>query len=100
MQIIPIQAVENQAVTVTLAGQACQINLYAKLYGLFADLYVSNTLVIGGTLVLDRNRLVRSTYLGFIGDLIVYDTQGTNDPSFDGLGSRYMLAYLEASELR
>jgi hypothetical protein len=99
MQIIPIQAVESQAVTVTLAGQVCQINLYSKLYGLFADLYESNALVVGGILVLDRNRLVRSTYLGFIGDLIVYDTQGTDDPTYDGLGSRFLLAYLGADEL-
>lgn len=99
MQIIPVQAIENQAITVTLAEQACQINLYAKLYGMFADLYVSNALVVGGALVLDRNRLVRSAYLGFIGDIIVYDTQGTSDPTFDGLGSRYLLAYLEAGEL-
>jgi hypothetical protein len=99
MQIIPLQAVPSQAVSVTLAGQNCQINLYAKLYGMFADLYVSNALVVGGILVLDRNRMVRSTYLGFVGDLIVYDTQGANDPAFDGLGSRYLLAYLEADEL-
>jgi hypothetical protein len=99
MKIIPTQPVKNQAVTVTLAGQSCQINLYAKLYGMFADLYVSNARVTRGVLVLDRNRMVRSVYLGFVGDLIVYDTQGTSDPTYDGLGSRYLLAYLEADEL-
>lgn len=99
MQIIPLQAVPNQAVTVTLAGQNCQINVYAKLYGLFVDLYVSNVLVVGGVLALDRNLVVRSTYLGFVGDFCLIDTQGTSDPVYDGLGSRYQLAYIEASEL-
>ena len=99
MQLIPIQATPNQAVTVTLAGQSCQIDLYANLYGLFADLYIANQLVVAGTLVQDRNLLVRSTYLGFVGDLCVIDTQGTSDPTYDALGTRYRLAYIEADEL-
>lgn len=99
MQIIPIQAEPNQAITVTLANQACQINVYQKLYGLFVDLYVSGALVVAGTPALDRNLIVRSTYLGFAGDLVFIDTQGTDDPTYTGLGSRFQLAYVEASEL-
>lgn len=99
MQIIPIKALPNQAVTVTLAGQNCQVNIYQKLYGLFLDLYVNNTLVIAGALALDRNLLVRSAYLGFVGDLTFVDKQGTSDPTYDGLNSRYFLAYIAQSEL-
>lgn len=99
MQLIPIQAEPNQSVTVGLANQRCQINLYSKLGRMFADLYVADSLVVAGTLVLDRNLLVRSAYLNFVGDLCVIDTQGTNDPTFDGLGARYQLAYIENSEL-
>ena len=99
MQIIPIQAVENQAITVTLAGQPCQINVYQKLYGLFVDLYVSDALIVSGTPALNVTRIVRSDYLGFVGDLIFIDTQGFDDPAYDGLGFRFHLAYLEASEL-
>lgn len=99
MQIIPTQAVPNQAITVTLAEQSCQINVYQKLYGLFVDLYVLDTLIVAGAPALNLNRIVRSTYLGFVGDLIFIDTQGADDPSFTGLGTRFHLAYLEASEL-
>lgn len=99
MQVIPIQPLANQAVNVTLAGQNCRINVYQKLYGLFVDLYVDEVLVIAGTPALNLNRIVRSIYLGFVGDLIFIDTQGADDPKYTGLGTRFHLAYLEASEL-
>ena len=37
--------------------------------------------------------LVRSAYLGFIGQLAFFDTQGTSDPDYSGLGTRYQLVY-------
>ena len=40
-----------------------------------------------------------SSYLGFVGDLMFSDTQGTSDPSSPGLGTRYLLMYIEASDL-
>jgi len=43
--------------------------------------------------------LVNDVYLGFSGDLEFVDTQGTDDPTFDGLGTRYQLVYLEPSDL-
>jgi hypothetical protein len=99
MQIIPTQAVANQAITVTLAGQTCQINVYQKLYGLFVDLYVADVLLVAGTPALNVTRIIRADYLGFSGDLIFIDTQGADDPAYTGLGSRFHLAYLEQSEL-
>jgi hypothetical protein len=99
MQTIPLQPVPNQTLMVQLAGQTCQINVYQKFYGLFCDLYVANTLIIAGVLCENLNRIVRSLYLGFVGDLGFYDTQGTSDPDYAGLGSRFLLIYLEASDL-
>lgn len=99
MQVVPLQAVENQAVKVTLGEQSCQINIYQKRTGLFVDLYVDDVLVIAGTLALNRNKLVRSTYLGFVGDLAFADTQGNDDPTYTGLGARFQLVYLEAADL-
>lgn len=99
MQIIPIQSVPAQTFSVQLAGQNCVINIYQKNYGLFVDLYINGTLIIGGVIAENINRIVRSVYLGFTGDLIFIDTQGTSDPYYVGLGSQYLLAYLEESDL-
>ncbi|PBC01726.1 hypothetical protein [Mesorhizobium sp. WSM3860] len=99
MVIIPLQAVPNQAVGVTLDGQVSQISLYQKNTGLFIDLYVDNVLVIGGVICQNLNRIVRSLYLGFSGELLFIDNQGDTDPYYTGLGTRYSLAYVSASEL-
>ena len=99
MQIIPVQALESQTLGVTLDNQNCSINIYQKNYGLFLDLSVSNALVIGGVICLDEVRIVRNTYLGFVGDLAFYDTQGTDDPVYTGLGARWQLLYLEEADI-
>ena len=99
MQIIPIADTYSQTLTVTLAGLSCRIALYTKSTGLFCDLYVNDTLIIGGVICLDRVKIVRGAYLGFIGDLMFADIQGAAEPSSAGLGSRFMLCYLEVGDL-
>lgn len=99
MQIIPIQAVPNQSVKAQLGNQPCRIAIRQTGFGLFADLYVNEVLLVAGVPCLDRNRIVRSAYLGFSGDIMFTDTMGTEDPTSDGLGTRFQLCYLDASEL-
>lgn len=98
MQIVPLQAVPNQAVSILLGGQNCQINVYSKAGALYLDLYVDNILIVGGVTCQNLNRIVRSKYLGFVGDLGFIDNQGSSDPTYEGLGSRFSLAYLETTD--
>lgn len=99
MLTIPIQATPAQSLSTVLGGQNCQVNIYQKSTGMFLDLSVSNSPIISATICLDRVRMVRETYLGFVGDLVFVDTQGTSDPVYTGLGARFVLLYLEASDL-
>jgi hypothetical protein len=103
MLIVPLQPVPNQAVSITLANQLCQINVYQKGANLYLDLLVNNVPIIVGTICENLNRLVRSLYLGFSGDLAFIDNQGSSDPIYTGLGpttdARYSLAYIEAGDL-
>lgn len=96
---IPLQAVPSQTFSVNLDGQDCQINLYSKFGTLYTDVYVNNAVIILGVQCQNGNRIVRSQYLGFIGDLIFVDTQGEDNPTYDGLGSRYLLEYLTTDDL-
>lgn len=97
---IPLQAVSNQTLTVTLNNQVCQINVYWTAYGLFLDLYVSGTFIIGGVICQNENVIVRNSYLGFSGDLMFYDNTGAgNDPVYTGLGTTYSLIYLTPTDL-
>ena len=99
MLSIPLQAVPSQTLAVALNGQNCQINLYTTLWGLFLDLYVNNIQIVSGVICQNNNRIVRSTYLGFVGDLLFADMQGNTDPVYTGLGARYQLLYLSPSDL-
>ena len=107
MVIIPLQPIPNQTLTVTLNDQVTQLNVYQTIGGLFIDVLVNNVLIIGGVICQDLNRIVRSLYLGFSGDLVFVDSQPEivygetvySDPYYSGLGSRFNLAYLTPEEL-
>lgn len=97
---VPLNAVPSQTFGIVLAGQNCQMAVYQKTTGLYLDLIVNGTPILntmrcveGARLLLDRQ------YLGVIGDFGFIDTQGNSDPDYTGLGSRWQLLYLEASDL-
>lgn len=99
MMTVGLQAVKSQTISVTLAGQNCIIRLIQRASFIYMDLTVNGTPVLQGVPCLYGNKIVRYSYLGFSGDLVFIDNQGESDPTYDGLGSRYLLYYLEASEL-
>lgn len=106
--VIPTTINPYQIITTSLGGQGCTINLYTKsifvpksspvlpipapplsspappayenVNPVFLDLYVGTTLIIGGVLALNNVPIVRDAYLGFLGDIMVIDTQGEEDP--------------------
>jgi hypothetical protein len=91
--VIPLQAVPAQTLTCQLMGQNTQINVYQKTTGLFVDVGLDNALIIAGVLAYDRNRIVRDVYRGFSGDIAFWDSQGTDDPYYTGIGIRWFLGY-------
>jgi hypothetical protein len=92
--IIPLVDSPNQILYVALGGQQCRIELSQSDYGLFINLYVNDSLIVGGVQCHNLNKIVRDGYLGFIGDLAFHDTQGASDPASPGLGTRYILYYV------
>lgn len=99
MQIIPLQPVPAQTLSVLLAGQQCKISVYQKTTGLYIDLSMGGALVVSAVLCRDRQRIVRQAYHGFAGELSFADTQGKSDPDYTGLGGRFLLTYIEAAAL-
>lgn len=112
--IVPVTPVPAQTLNVTLADQACRINIFTKhlnvpdhlpgdivtdppvfytIDPIFLDLYLNDVLVLGGVLCLNNVGIVRNPYLGFVGDLSFTDVQGDEDPRYDGLGVRWLLNY-------
>ncbi len=94
--IVPLLATPSQTLSVRLGGQACKVHVYAKATGVYLDLYAADVLVVGGVACRNGVRVVRDAYLGFTGDLAFVDTQGDEDPQYAGLGSRWILSYVDA----
>jgi hypothetical protein len=99
MLIIPLDATPSQIVQTTLAGTFCRFSVYQKSTGLFMDFSAANALVIAGAACLNRRRIVRDAYLGFVGDLMFADLQGSDDPVYTGLGTRWLFAWLSPADV-
>lgn len=100
MLLVPLQAVPAQTFSVQLGNQNVNLTLRQLSTGLYMNIEVDTTEIVGLVLCENLNRIVRSLYLGFKGDFFFYDTSGDGyDPFWTGLGSRFLLYYIEASEL-
>lgn len=113
MMIIPLSNVASGILQFVVAGQNCQMSVYTNDGYDYADPtlstskeYVAIDFAYNGIQVtstqncLNRKRLlINRQYLGFVGDFMFVDIQGTDDPQFEGLGTRWLLLYLETSDL-
>lgn len=99
MKEVPLIDADAQSFFTSLGGQQCRIELRQRSTGLYLDVRVEDTPIVLGVACRNLVRVVRDDYLGFIGDLVFFDTQGSNDPVSPGLGSRFLLQYLEPADL-
>jgi hypothetical protein len=99
MMIVPTQALPNQSLQVQLGGQAVTLNIVQFAYGMFMTVTLGTNIIAASVISQNLNRIVRYAYLGFIGDFVFVDTQGTEDPIYTGLGSRFLLVYLSPADL-
>lgn len=96
---VPLQAVPNQTLTVSLGGQNVQLAIRQNGANLYFDLLSNLNPIVRARICRDRQRiLIGSHYRGFIGDFAFVDLRGSDDPFYSGLGDRWQLYYLEASE--
>ena len=102
MVVVPLQPLPNQTLQAQINNQPCTISVFQFNYGLFFSLFVGSTPIVLSVICRNLNRLVRDLYLGFSGDFIFVDTQGSDDPDYLGLGgptARYQLVYLSPDNL-
>ena len=118
MGILPLNPQPAQSLQAVLGpnSQQCQISVYTKtgyVYtddpvqslttpgtNLYFDLTVNGTVITTCAICLNRNRLlINRQYFGVVGDFVFVDTQGDSAPQYQGLGSRFLLVYLDADDL-
>lgn len=92
MSVIPVAPVPNQMLSVQLGGQVCEIAIRQKPSGLYLTLWADDVLIMSSILCL--NAVPMSVeYSKFPGSLMFFDMNGSSDPEYSGLGSRYQLRY-------
>lgn len=62
---------------------------------LYCDLAINGVPAWYGKPCLNQTALNWYNYQGFHGQLLFFDTQGTSDPAWAGLGTRYQLMYFD-----
>ena len=82
-----------QSLAVPLNGALATLTFAQKLTGVYATIALGNTAIASNVLCRDGAKLLNGQYLDFPGDFAFLDTQGSSDPDYLGLGSRYVLAY-------
>lgn len=89
-QVVPVQAVERQELSVQLGGQSVDLAIYAKTTGLYVDMDLNGAVHVRGVRALNS---VPFNDLGFSGALYFADTRGGDEPAWKGLGSRFELRW-------
>ena len=96
---VTLQPVPSQRLQILLGGQQCEIAVYLRGTYLYVDVTVNGASISAGILARNQIPLVPTAYLGFTGYLLFTDTQGTEDPQYTGLGSRWQMLYLTQGDL-
>lgn len=90
---IPLNQSPSQSRNVVLAGQPCSIALRELDGRQYLSLSLNGEVLCQNVLLVNKSRIVRCAYKGFIGDLFVVDTQGDEAPNYKGWGTRWVLAF-------
>lgn len=114
MQEIPLNPSESQTAQIVLGGQQCAISVYTKtgyeltdaveletvIQIIYFDLTVNGVDITNTQNCVNLARLLLNRqYLGVVGDFVFIDTQGNEDPQWEGLGTRWVLVYLDADDI-
>ncbi len=90
---IPLRPLPSQELSVVLNNQNCVISVYTRGSHLYFDLLKDDENIVNGIICLNQNKLIPYQYMKVDGQLFFIDSQGTEDPTFEGLGTRFILLY-------
>lgn len=94
---IPLNATASQTLNVILNQQLVRLDVYQRSTGLYMDVWLNDTQIVAGAICQNLNPVVHADYLGLGGDFVFVDTQGSDDPTYGGLGGRYALTFVGAA---
>lgn len=92
---IPLRQIPNQSLSCVLSGQSCVITIRMLGENLYLSLSKDGSPICQNVILVDRSAIVRTIYTGFVGDLIVVDKAGQENPRYTGWNDRWVLLYNE-----
>lgn len=95
ISIIPVQKLPDQEFLINLDGQECLIHIYLRYTNMYMDLIKDNEILFQGKICLNNVDVIQYTHLNFEGELKFVDTQGMDDPYYEGFNERWFLAYVQ-----
>lgn len=100
MEIIPLEAVNNQKFSIVLGGQNCDITVYERNERVFVDLSVDGAVVRQGMLAVAGNILPRNTS-AFFGALMFVDILDGYEvfPRYAEFDRRWQFVWLTEEEM-
>lgn len=99
MNIISTKALASQSFSCSVGGQTVSIKIYSKSGLMYLDLAMDGTTIAPGCIIRNMVPIIRRDYLGFSGDLMVVDQYGDDDPTYEEMGTRFLLYYLTDDEI-
>ena len=90
MKIIPLEAVPNQRVPILLDSTSYTIEVLTRNDRLYLTIWDEDQRILA-------NRFL-ACYAPLIREFVLIDLEGTDDPVYTGLGSRWLLAFAEESD--
>ena len=93
LQLVPLVNIPAQEISLVLNNQDCTIAVYMRGTHLYADLIVNDQQIVSGMLCHTGQPVVAYEYMDFSGNLYWVDTQGQEDPVYEGIGTRFYLVY-------
>lgn len=98
LRTIPLAPTPNQSLSVVLQERNVAVTLRTLQGSMYADVLCDGVPICTGRACVDRQSLTaRAEYVGFPELVLCFaDLQGTNDPQWAELGTRYVLLSVEA----
>lgn len=91
---IPLDTVPSQSISVVLNNQRCIIKIREMLGRQYLSLSSNGTIICQNVLMQNNFPIIKTSYLGFVGDFIVVDLSGDEPPIYTGWGDRWVLLYI------
>lgn len=95
---IPLEKLPSQTFGVMLGEQECRVTLETRGDQLYFSLDLNSKNIYAGVICRDRVNLTPYIYRGFSGMIYFADTQGQDDPTYNGLDDRFLLIYDDGAE--